>query len=72
MAKSTLSFKRSTTDKLTIKGVLTENGAAITYTDEDDEERTIPVASLLNAFRGQAIAMNVSLKTDEDLDLSAE
>ena len=36
--KSKLNFKRSITDKLSVKGVLSEDGATITYTDENDIE----------------------------------
>ena len=37
--KSKLSFKRNITDKLTIKGVLSEDATFITYTDENDAEQ---------------------------------
>lgn len=69
MAKSKLSFKRNITDKLSVKGVLSEDGTYITYTDENDTEQDVKVSDLLKAFINQPIEFGVSLKSDEDLDL---
>ena len=69
MAKSKLSFKRNITDKLSVKGVLSEDGAYITYTDENDVEQDVKVVDLLKAFINQPIEFGISLKSDEDLDL---
>lgn len=69
MAKSKLQFKRSTTDKLSVKGILSEDGTYITYTDEKDVEQDVKVSDLLNVFINQPIEFGVSLKSDEDLDL---
>lgn len=67
--KSKLQFKRSTTDKLTVNGILSEDGTYITYTDENDNEQDIRISDLVNAFKNQEIIFSVSLKTDEDLDV---
>lgn len=69
MAKSKLQFKRNITDKLSVKGILSEDGTFITYTDEDDVEQDVKVSDLLKAFINQPIEFGVSLKSDEDLDL---
>lgn len=69
MARSKLSFKRSTTDKLSVKGILSNDGTYITYTDENDTEKDVKVSDLLKAFINQPIEFGVSLKSDEDLDL---
>lgn len=69
MAKSKLSFKRNITDKLSIKGVLSEDGTFITYTDENDIKQEVKISDLLNAFKNQEIEFGVSLKSDEDLDV---
>lgn len=69
MAKSKLSFKRNITDKLSVKGVLSEDGTFITYTDENDVEQDVKVSDLLKVFINQPIEFGVSLKSDEDLDL---
>lgn len=69
MAKSKLQFKRNITDKLSVKGVLSEDGSFITYTDENDVEQDVKISDLLNAFKNQSIEFGVSLKSDEDLDV---
>lgn len=69
MAKSKLSFKRSTTEKLSVKGILSEDGTTITYTDENDVDQDVTIADLVNAFVNQPIELSISLKVDEDLDL---
>ena len=69
MAKSKLSFKRNITDKLSVKGILSEDGTFITYTDENDVEQDAKVSDLLKSFINQPIEFGVSLKSDEDLDL---
>ena len=67
--KSKLSFKRNITDKLSVKGVLSEDGTFITYTDENDVEQDVKISDLLKAFINQPIEFGVSLKSEEDLDL---
>lgn len=69
MAKSKLQFKRNITDQLSVKGVLSEDGTFIIYTDENDVEQEIKISDLLNAFKNQEINFSVSLKSDEDLDV---
>lgn len=69
MAKSKLSFKRNIVDKLSVKGILSEDGTFITYTDENDTEQDVKISDLLKAFINQPIEFGVSLKSDEDLDL---
>lgn len=69
MAKSKLSFKRNITDKLSVKGILSDDGTFITYTDENDTEQDVKISDLLKAFANQPIEFGVSLKSDEDLDL---
>ena len=69
MANSQLSFKRTTTDKVTVKGFLSEDGTYITYKDENKIEQDIKVADVLNAFKNQPIDLSVTLKSEEDLDV---
>lgn len=67
--KSKLSFKINITDKLTVKGVLSEDATFVTYTDECDMEQDVKVYDLLKSFINQPIEFCVSIKSDEDLDL---
>lgn len=69
MSRSKLSFKRNITDKLSVKGILSEDGTYITYTDENDIEQDIKISDLLKVFINQPIEFAVCLKSDEDLDL---
>lgn len=69
MGKSKLVFKRNITDKLSVKGVLSEDTATIAYTDENDIEQEVKIADLLKAFKNQSIEFAVQLKSDEDLEL---
>ena len=71
LAKSKLQFKRNIVDKLSVKGVLSEDGTFITYTDENDVEQEVKISDLLNAFKNQEINFSVSLKSDEDLNVIA-
>lgn len=69
MAKSKLQFKRSTTDKLNIKGTLSDDRASIVYVDENDNEQTVAISDLLNVFRNQPIKFTVQLKSEDELDI---
>ena len=69
MGKSQLSYKRSVTDKLDIKGVLSEDCVTISYKDENKDEREANVADLLKAFAGKGIAFSIQLKSEEELEL---
>ena len=59
--KSSLSFKRNTTDKLSIKGTLSDDCSTITYTDENGDEKEIFVVDLLNAMKNQHITWSISI-----------
>lgn len=69
MSKSKLNFTRSTVEKLSVKGILSEDGTYITYTDENDSDQDVKISDLLNAFKNQPIEFGVQLKGSEDLEL---
>lgn len=69
---SKLTYKRTTTDKVTVKGVLSADGTVVAYVDDDKNEQTIKIADLLAPFLDRPIDFSVSLKLEEDLDLDAE
>ena len=71
LAKSKLQFKRNITDRLSVKGILSEDGTFVTYKDENDIEQEVKISDLLNAFKNQEINFSVSLKSDEDLNVIA-
>ena len=67
MAKSQLSKTRTITDKVSVKGILSEDGTTITYTDENKIEQEITVADCLNIFNGKPIDFSVSIKSEDDI-----
>lgn len=69
MAKSCLSFKRNTTEKVAIKGLLSDDCSTITYTDENGNEKEITVKDLLNAMKNQYIELSSQIKTEEELEV---
>lgn len=72
MARSKLQFKRSTIEKLTVNGILSEDGTYITYTDENDSEIDVKISDLLNVFKNQPIEFGVQLKGSEELNIIPE
>lgn len=71
MAKQ-LSYKKTTTEAITVKGVVNEAGTAITYIDENKEPREIAVKTLFEKFALQDISLTLKLQTDEDLQLDSK
>lgn len=69
LAKSKLQFKRNITDQLSVKGILSEDGAFVTYKDENDIEQEVKISDLLNAFKNQEINFSVSLKSEDNLNV---
>jgi hypothetical protein len=58
---------RTITDKVSVKGTLSEDGTTITYLNEDKNEEEITVAECLNVFKGKPIDFSVSLKSESDI-----
>lgn len=67
MAKSQLSKTRTITDRVSVKGMLSEDGTIITYTDENKTEQNITVAECLNIFKGKPIDFSISIKSEDEL-----
>ena len=71
MAKQ-LSYKKTTTESVTAKGFLNEDATTITYLNEDKEEVTIPVHTLLEKFASQGVSLSIKMQTDEELEIEEE
>lgn len=67
LAKSQLSKTRTITDKISVKGMLSEDGTTITYKDENKVDQEITVADCLNIFKGKPIDFSVSIKSEDDI-----
>lgn len=72
MAKSQLTKTRTITDKVSVKGILSEDGTTITYTDENKIEQEITVADCLSLFKGKPIDFSVSIKSEGELSEDEE
>ena len=66
---SKLTYKRTLTDKISVKGVLSEDGTYITYQDDGNNKQDVKIVDLLNSFKGNSIDFSVSLKSESDLDV---
>ena len=69
---SQLKKTRTITDKLSVKGILSDDATFITYLDESKEEKEISLNTCLDDFKGCHIELNVSVKSEEDLLESEE
>lgn len=71
MAKQ-LSYKRQVVEQITIKGIMNDEANTITYLNEDKEECTVSVQTLLDKFASQGVSLTIKTQTDEDLELDEE
>ena len=71
MAKQ-LSYKKTTTEAITVKGAFNDDATTITYLNEDKDEVTVPVKALLEKFASQAVSLSIKTQTDEELELVEE
>ena len=71
MAKQ-LSYKKMTTETISAKGILSDDATTITYMNEDKEEVTIPVQSLLDKFASMGVSLSIKTQTDEELEIEEE
>lgn len=67
LAKSQLSKTRTITDKISVKGILSDDGTTITYKDENKVDQEITVAECLDIFKGKPIDFSISIKSENDL-----
>ena len=67
MAKSQLSKTRTITDRVSVKGILSEDGITITYTDENKIDQEITVADCLKISKGKPIDFSVSIKSEDNI-----
>lgn len=67
MAKSQLSKTRVITDKVSVKGMLSDDGTTITYNDENKIKQEITVEDCLSMFKGKLIDFSVCIKSENEL-----
>ena len=71
MAKQ-LSYKKTTTEAITVKGILDVTASKITYLNEEKEEETISVQTLLDKFASVGVSLTIKAQTDEELEIDEE
>lgn len=57
---------RTITDKVSVKGVLSEDGTVITYMNDKVEEE-ITVTECLKSFLGKPVDFSISVKSEDEL-----
>ncbi len=62
---------RTITDKISVKGMLSEDGTTITYMNNKVEEE-ITIAECLNIFKGKPIDFSIQQKSEDELSEDEE
>lgn len=57
---------RTITDKVSVKGVLSEDGTTISYMNDKLEEE-ITIAECLKTFLGKPVDFSISVKSEDEL-----
>lgn len=57
---------RTITDKVSVKGILSDDGTLITYMNDKTEEE-ITIADCLKAFLGKPVDFSISIKSEDEL-----
>ena len=67
-----VSYKRNTTEKVDIKGVMNAEATTITYEVKDAPEETVTIQDYLNQFASLPVQITIQTKSEEELDLPNE
>ena len=59
-------YKRTLTDKVTIKGILSDDGTTINVTEKDGEKE-VTVQDYVDKFKGNYIEITLQTKSENDL-----
>ena len=61
-----MKYKKTITDKLTVKGIVTDDGKII-YCDENNNEVEIPIINLFSDFIDEEVMITITDNYEEDL-----
>lgn len=67
-----LSYKKNTTEKFDVKGILDAEAKTVTYEDKDHGEITITIQDYLDRFASLPVQITIQTKSEEELDLPDE
>lgn len=59
-------YKKTLTEKVTIKGMLSDDGKVITVTEKDGDKE-VTVQDYLDKFKGDYIEVTLQTKSEDDL-----
>ena len=61
-----IAYKKQNLNKITVKGILSDDGSYITYIDDDKNEQTIEISKCFKLMAGNEITFTLALKGEED------
>ena len=67
-----LTYKKNTTEKFDVKGILDAEAKTVTYEDKECGEITINIQDYLDMFASLPVQITIQTKSEEDLDLPEE
>ena len=67
-----LTYKKNTTEKFDVKGILDAEAKTVTYEDKECGEITINIQDYIDMFASLPVQITIQTKSEEDLDLPEE
>ena len=67
-----LTYKKNTTEKFDVKGILDAEAKTVTYEDKECGEITINLQDYLDMFASLPVQITIQTKSEEELDLPDE
>ncbi len=67
-----LTYKKNTTEKFDVKGVLDAEAKTVTYEDKEIGEVTVTIQDYLDKFASQMVQITIQTKSEENLEENAE
>lgn len=67
-----LTYKKNTTEKFDVKGILDAEAKTVTYEDKDMGEVVVNIQDYLDMFASLPVQITIQTKSEVDLDLPDE
>lgn len=67
-----LTYKKNTTEKFDVKGILDAEARTVTYEDKDMGEVVVNIQDYLDMFASLPVQITIQTKSEVDLDLPDE
>ena len=69
---ASLTYKKNTTEKFSVKGYLNEEAKTVTYEDKEMGEVTINLQDYLDRFASLQVSITIQTQSEEELELPEE